>query len=154
MKRIKRYLGSTRQNETAVERRHRMMDENDAADSKIRINVFYDTDAGSDPVTIAAIAETFDKNLPFGLKCQRSRVIFIPSILKAYWFWSDETNGPVFTYSDRQDMVNGMKMQYLSHKELITTEQVIAMAKIILYEDALRNLESWAPGLINKPPLL
>lgn len=103
---------------------------------------------GSDPVIIGKIAEAMEKNLPFGLKCQRSSVIFIPGKLKAYWVWGDGEAGPVFNYDTRLDFDNSVKFQYLGHKEFITTSELAAMAKIIFYQHALDNLESWRPKVL------
>lgn len=116
---------------------------NDAADAKIPINVHYTEAAGSDPVTMEKIAKALADNLPFGLKCLRSSIIFIPHKLKAYWVWGSGEGGPVFNYTDKNDLINGVKIQYLSHKEFVTTAELAALAKIILYENAIENLESW-----------
>lgn len=117
------------------------MEANDKANANIQVNVFLSESAGSDPLVIAKISHALEKNLPFGLRCQRSSVIFIPHKFKAYWVWSDDTHGPVFTYTCKDDLVRGVKMQYLSHKEFITTAECAAKAKIIFYERALETLE-------------
>jgi len=116
------------------------MDANDRADQNIRVNVFYSEAAGSDPEVMAKIGEALQKNLPFGLKCQRSRIVFIPHKLKAYWLWSDNEHGPIFQYKDREDLISGVKMQYLSHKEFMSTRELELMAKIIFYERAIENM--------------
>lgn len=133
------------------ERIKRQMDQDDAADQKIRINIHYSEAAGSDPEIIMKIAEALASKLPFGLKCRRSRVVFIPTVLKAYWLWSDGEHGPVFQYRDMADLIGGVKMQYLTHKEFITTAELAAVAKIILYQNALDNVESWERKILPQP---
>lgn len=127
--------------ETPVQRFERMRREND--NTKVEINVHYSETAGSDPFIIGKIAEALDKKLPFGLKCQRSNIIFIPDKLKAYWLWNDGEQGPVFHYNDDADLVTGVKLQYMSHKDLVTTEELTALAKIILLQNALDNAKEW-----------
>jgi hypothetical protein len=116
------------------------MAENDRLIDKVEINVFYSEAAGSDPKIMALIAYALQNNLPFGLRCQRSNVIFIPHKFKAYWRWSDGEHGPTFTYTCKDDLIKGVKMQYLTHKEFITTAELTALAKVIYYERALNVL--------------
>lgn len=116
------------------------MAENDRLIDKVDINVFYSESAGSDQKIIAKIAYALENNLPFGLRCQRSNVIFIPHKFKAYWRWSDGEHGPTFTYTCKDDLIKGVKMQYLTHKEFITTAELTALAKVIYYERALNVL--------------
>lgn len=129
------------------------MDANDAFEAKIQVNVHYSEAAGSDPIVIEQIAKALSDKLPFGLKCQRSRVVFIPHKLKAYWIWSDDEHGPVFHYNDASDLINGVKLQYLTHKEFITTAELAALAKIILYSKAIDNVESWQRKILSQPGL-
>jgi len=129
------------------------MDANNPLNGDITVNFFYSEMAGSDPDVMAKIADCLEKNLPFGLKCQRSRVIFIPHVYKAYWIWSDGDGGPVFTYKDKRDLISGVKMQYLSHKEFIGTAELVILAKIIFYEHALDNLEFFRNRLLSQPSL-
>jgi len=114
-------------------------------------NFHYSEKAGSDPVVMAKIEEAWKKNLPFGLKCQRSRIVFIPHQLKAHWLWSDDSRGPTFQYKDRADMLTGIQFQYLGHKEFITTAELAALAKIILYTKALENVQSWERKVLPQP---
>ncbi len=111
----------------------------------------YTEQAGSDPVVMQMITEAWEKSLPFGLKCQRSRIVFIPHKLKAHWIWSDDSRGPSFHYKDRQDMLTGIRFQYIGHKEFITTAELAALAKIILYTKALENVESWERKILSQP---
>lgn len=98
---------------------------------------------GSDAETLAKIETAWKANLPFGLKCERSSVVFIPHKLKAYWIWSDDTHGPIFLYKDKADMLISIKFQYLGHKEFITTKELAILSKIFLYTKAINNVESW-----------
>lgn len=134
--------------ESPYERLKRLEEQNYIDPAKIPINIHYTDAAGSDPATMEKIAKALADNLPFGLKCNRSRIIFIPHKLKAYWIWSDGESGPTFTYADKSDLINGVKMQYLSHKDFITTAELAALSKIILLENALENLESWRPKIL------
>lgn len=101
-------------------------------------------------MVMAKIEAALKGNLPFGLKCQRSRVVFIPNKYKAYWIWSDDEHGPVFEYKDKMDLIAGVKMQYLSHKEFIPTTELAAMAKIILFTKAIENVESWKYKILSQ----
>lgn len=134
--------------ESPYDRLKRLEKANYIDPAKIPVNVHYTEAAGSDPVTMEKIAKALSDNMPFGLKCNRSRVIFIPHKLKAYWIWSDGDSGPTFIYTDKADLISGVKMQYISHKEFITTGELAALAKIILLENALENLESWRPKVL------
>lgn len=106
-------------------------------------NLFLSEDAGSDPKVIAKIQEAIEKRLPFGLKCQRSSVVFIPHKLKAYWIWGDGDHGPVFNYENHQDFLNSVKFQYLGHKEWISTKELVALSKVIILEGAIETVNEW-----------
>lgn len=114
-------------------------------------NFNYTEMAGSDPIIMGKIDEAWKKNLPFGLKCQRSRIVFIPHKLKAHWIWSDDSRGPTFEYKSREEMLTSIRFQYLGHKEFIPTAELAALAKIILYTKAIENVESWERKILSQP---
>lgn len=145
--------GQGRRGGSPYDRLKRLERENYIDPAKVPVNVHYSTAAGSDPATIQKIGDALSKNMPFGLKCERSRIVFIPHKLKAYWIWSDDEHGPVFQYTDRHDLINGIKVQYLSHKEFIPTAELAALAKIILYSKALENVEDWERKILSQPGL-
>lgn len=139
--------------ETPVERLMRQSEEQSAENllAHAKINIHFTKEGGSNMVVIRKIIEALAYKLPFGLKCQRSQVIFIPTKLKAYWMWGDGTSGPVFTYKSDEDLINGVGMQYMVHKDFMPTAEVEAMAKIILYEQAIDNLASWRQNNVPEP---
>jgi hypothetical protein len=117
----------------------------------MNIRVFLSEVAGSDEKVIEAIERCWKDRQPFGLKCQRSSVVFIPHLYKAYWLWSDGSCGPVFESTNWKDFMNCVKMQYLSHKTLITTDELVGIAKLIKHEQEQKRLDLLPGNLLPEP---
>lgn len=107
---------------------------------KAKIRVHLSAVAGSDEKVIERIEQFLKDNSPFGLKCQRSTVIFIPHQFKAYWIWSDGETGPEFNYGNTTDFITGLKMQYLSHKELVTPDELLGVAQLLKHAKERKRL--------------
>jgi hypothetical protein len=106
----------------------------------MNIRVILSDVAGSSEATIEQIERCVVKKQPFGLKCFRSAIVFIPHTFKAYWVWSDGSPGPIFETKSLSEFVDCIKMQYLSHKELINTDELLGIAEILKHEQQQKRL--------------
>lgn len=107
----------------------------------MNIRVHLSAVVGSDEKVIEIIEKCVKYNNPFGLKCQRSSVVFIPKQFTAYWIWSDGEKGPVFRTNNLAEFVDCIKMQYVSHRQLIGTDELLGIAKLLQYEQQQKRLD-------------
>jgi len=117
----------------------------------VNIRVILSDVAGSTEATIEEIERCVVKKQPFGLKCQRSSIVFIPHTFKAYWVWSGGEPGPIFETKSLQEFVDCIKMQYLSHKELINTDELLGIAKILKYEQQQKRVGLFLGKVLPEP---
>lgn len=117
----------------------------------MNIRVFLSKVAGSKEEDIEYIERCVTKNQPFGLGCHRSKILFIPATFKAYWLWSDNSAGPVFTSKGLSEFVDTVKMQYLTHKELITTDGVLAITCLLDYDRTKRQVAAIRHANVPEP---
>jgi hypothetical protein len=101
---------------------------NDANDKDIQINVHFSQSAGSDPLVIALIERSLENQLPFGLKCESSMIVYIPARLVAYWAGKMEA---AFSFETFGRLVDSVKMQYLSHKEFVGMEKLLSLVALL-----------------------
>lgn len=117
----------------------------------MNIRFFLSEASGSNEADIEYIERAIVKKQPFGLDCGRSKVLFIPATFKAYWLWSDNSRGPTFAANSLDEFVIVVKMQYLSHKTLITTDGVLAITSILDYERKQRELAVIRRANVSQP---
>lgn len=89
------------------------------------------TRGGSDEKVIEYIEKAITESEPFGLSCQRSKVIFFPDTFTGYWVWSDMSPGPVFKAIGIGEFIDTVRMQYMSHKDLLILEDVLYIIKLM-----------------------
>jgi len=114
----------------------------------MNIRVILSDVAGSSETTIEQIERYVVKKQPFGLKCSRSTIVFIPHTFTAYWMWSDGEPGPIFKTNSLSEFLDCIKMQYLSHKDLISTDELLGIAEILKHEKQQQRL-----GLLSRKVL-
>lgn len=85
------------------------------------------TRGGAEEKLIEYIELAIVEDRCFGLQCERSKVIFFPAQLKAFWLWSDLSQGPKTTYDSFGEFMTALRGQMKHHKELLTTEQVMEL---------------------------
>ena len=107
----------------------------------MNIRVHLSAVAGSSEKDIEYIERCIAKNKPFGLKCQRSMVVFIPQTFKAFWLWNDGSPGPVFQSLGIKEFVDTVKIQYLSHKEVATTPELLELSRLMKLYNATVRIE-------------
>lgn len=96
---------------------------------RIDISVHYSTAAGSDPEVMEEIRKRLSEHVPFALKSENSLVVFVPSALSAYRYGAQKS---FFRYPNEKAFVDGIKLQYLTHKELLSTELLLEISTTIL----------------------
>jgi len=106
----------------------------------MNIRVHLSSVAGSDEKTIEAIEQAIKDRQPFGLKCQRSTIVFITHQYKVYWIWSDGEPGPVVVLDNLKGFIDHVRIQYLSHKDLVSTDELLGIAKLLQYEQQQKRL--------------
>lgn len=98
---------------------------NDKAGEILTIRFLFSKAAGSDESVIELIQECITERITFGLKCDRSAIVYDPSKLRAYWVSSHIED--YFTYPDMTRFIQGVSMQYLSHKTLIVGDDLLKL---------------------------
>ena len=68
------------------------------------------------------IYDHINAHKPFALGCPESIVIFIPGLLIALWVGIEKAN---MKYDSIKAFENGVKLQYISHKEFIDISHII-----------------------------
>lgn len=117
----------------------------------MNIRVFLSEVAGSNEADIEEMEKYLTSKQPFGLACKRSMIIFMPDKEKAYWLWPDHSAGPTFQAKGWQDFLDTVKMQYLSHKKVLSTDEILAVTSILKYERQRKQLAAVRKGLLLKP---
>jgi hypothetical protein len=117
----------------------------------MNIRVFLSQVAGSNEKDIEYIERAIAKNQPFGLGCQRSKIVFLPATFKAYWLWSDNSPGPTFVSTGVKEFVDTVKMQYLTHKTLITTEELLKLTKALDNERTIQQVADFPRTALPQP---
>lgn len=106
----------------------------------MNIRVILSSVAGSDEKTIEAIDQAIKDRQPFGLKCQRSTVVFIPHEYKVYWLWSDGEAGPMLVKNNLKEFIDQIKIHYLAHTQLISTDELLGIAQILKHEQQQKRM--------------
>jgi hypothetical protein len=127
--------------ETPYEYLQRRLGENETAEGKIPVKVFLSQKAGSDPLVIAQIERCLEEQLPFGLKCDKSMIVYIPAKLGCYWIGHSAKSQQAIVFETFSRLVDSVKMQYLSHKEFISTQQLTKVALLMKYNREQKELE-------------
>jgi hypothetical protein len=123
---LQNYLASG--NDSPIKRYLRGEDNNPA----VTINVHYSASHGSDAAVMEEISDHLANGVPFALQSGKSSlVVFIPSKLTAYWFGSSEPNQ--FIYANQQAFIDGVKLQYLTHKEFLNSEALLEISNFIMW---------------------
>lgn len=117
----------------------------------MNIRVFLCDVAGSSEKDIEEIERYLLGKQPFGLACSRSIIIFMPDKEKAYWLWSDHSPGPVFQSTGWSEFCNMVKMQYLSHKKVLSPDDILAVTSILDYERKQKQLAALRSSALPKP---
>ena len=100
---------------------------------KINIRLTLSSVTGSDEKIIEQIEQAIKDRNPFGLAGPVAKVVFLPSRLKAF---NCPTNGSEWTellYNDMDDFITGVKLAYIGHKEWISTDELLGIAKLITH---------------------
>lgn len=117
----------------------------------MNIRVFLSDVAGSSEQDIELIEGYLQSQQPFGLACSRSMVIFLPAKEKGFWLWSDHSPGPTFQAGGWAEFVGMVKMQYLSHKRVLSTDEILAVTSILDYERKQQRLAEIRKGVLPQP---
>lgn len=117
----------------------------------MNIRVILSSVAGSDEKTIEAIERAIKDRQPFGLKCQRSTVVFIPHEYRVYWLWSNGEPGPVLVKNSLKEFIDQIKIHYLSHKELISTDELLGIAQILKHEQQQKRMGLLRSQVLSEP---
>lgn len=117
----------------------------------MNIRVFLSDVAGSSEQDIEEIERYLLSKQPFGLACSRSMIIFMPEKEKGYWLWSDHSPGPVFKANGWSEFVDIVKMQYLSHKKILSPDDILAVTSILDYERKKQRLADIRRGVLPQP---
>ena len=126
--------------ETPYERLQRLSRENDEADINMEVIVHLSKEAGSDPVVIEKIAASLRDGQPFGLKCHASAIVFIPHQLLAYGVRMGRDIENKVEAKTKKQFLNLVKTTYLSHKDLVSTDELLGIAKLLQYEQQQKRL--------------
>lgn len=93
---------------------------------EVAIKVHLNSISGSDQKVIKRIGAAIDHKQPFGLKCKTSMIVYIPHELRCYWVGVMKT---AFDFKDIKALTQSAAMQYLSHKEFVSTIKLLDIAK-------------------------
>lgn len=129
---------------------HKRMEENDRLDEDINIEVFF-AENSVDPGDVMAIAVAMKKGDPFGLKCDRSYVIFVPEKRKGYWLWSDLSPGPVFEAKNDRQFAKMVKLQFITHRTFVDEQRLVLMCQLLNYGRQLKELGSIPSQDVSQP---
>jgi len=119
----------------------------------MNIRTFFSSIAGSSEKDIEYIERAIVKNLPFGLGCFRSKVLFVPQTFTGYWLWNDLSPGPVFQAKGLTEFLDTVKMQYLTHKDLITTEELLEITKALTNDRTKQRLDDLQRPVLSQPAI-
>lgn len=94
----------------------------------VKISCHYSEAAGSDAKTIRRIQAAITRLAAFGLKCSSSMVVYLPNELKCYWMNKEGKVTNSFDFPDMRRLMESTAMQYLSHKEFVSTKKLAELA--------------------------
>ena len=94
----------------------------------VDIKVHFSSLAGSDQQVIKRIGYAINHKQPFGLKCQASMIVYIPHELRCYWIGKSEAS---FEFKSFEALAQSAAMQYLTHKEFVSTSKLLKIAKYL-----------------------
>lgn len=117
----------------------------------MNIRVIFSEVVGSSEKDIEEIEKYLLSKQPFGLACSRSLIIFMPEKEKGYWLWADHRPGPVFQAKGWSEFVDTVKMQYLTHKKVLSTDEILAVTSILDYERKQKQLAVLRSGILPEP---
>ncbi len=108
----------------------------------VTVNVFYSASAGSDAGVIEEIGERLMEGTPIALRNAKSICVFIPATLTRHEFGKNVSS---FKYENGKQFFEGVKLQYLTHKELLSTELLLQISEALLCQQR----ESISKSMLN-----